>query len=443
MSASNAKAKGRKTYKNPRQAKMHWNYSRPDVMSMYDVSTNTISNWIANGLRVIKGKDLLFRGSDLNAFHRYRRDNAKRPCDWHEVYCFCCKQRHSLLVLDYQIATTRNYGIRITFTCPETEKTGRKLLGQEAFERMEKTPKTKTSSDNGDYNAVHVPTEIGNLAYRPMNTHNERLIYRLQKYFFDIRQRDLKTIDAMLAHIRRFETFASYHRLTDTTIEDAIAFRRALADRSGKPLSASSIVHILASLREAFRWLKDQPEGANIMSDVIECLKAPKAFENAARLPVEKLVLKVDQIRKVILAMPVDTIWQRRDRAILAFLLLSGMRVTAILKLRLRHIDTVEGRIKQDPTEIDIKGDKAMWTSYFPVGSDIAEIFREWISEVEANAANDGAYIFPKTPNQRRRASASIFLEHWATADPIRKIIKTAASAVDVPILIRIAFVHR
>lgn len=70
---------------------MHQVYSVEDVMRLYSVSRNTISNWIGGGLKPSAcGTPQLFHGAELGRFHIVRR--ARRKLRSGEFKCFGCKE---------------------------------------------------------------------------------------------------------------------------------------------------------------------------------------------------------------------------------------------------------------------------------------------------------------------------------------------------------------
>ena len=63
----------------------------------------------------------------------------------------------------------------------------------------------------------------------------------------------------------------------------------------------------------------------------------------------------LEQIRHVIRSMPATTDIERRDRALIAFTILTGARDGAIASFKLRHIDVAEGKIDQDARDVRTK----------------------------------------------------------------------------------------
>ena len=88
----------------------------------------------------------------------------------------------------------------------------------------------------------------------------------------------------------------------------------------------------------------------------------------------------LEQIRHVIQTMPATTDIERRDRALIAFTILTGARDGAIASFKLRHIDIAEGKIDQDAREVRTKFSKSFVTIFFPVGDDIRAVVADWVN---------------------------------------------------------------
>ncbi len=66
--------------------------------------------------------------------------------------------------------------------------------------------------------------------------------------------------------------------------------------------------------------------------------------------------------------MPDDTEMAKRDRAIIAFIFLTGARDRAAASLKLKHLDIDTGKVFQDAREVKTKRGKTFVTQFFPVG---------------------------------------------------------------------------
>lgn len=105
-----------------RKAKQDWTYSRQEVMDLYDVCRNTVTNWIKEGLVYIPDRPILFRGSDLNAFHAARRKRARKVCRPGEFFCFHCKAIVSLVCQSAGFRWDREHAGSLSWSCPSCGK---------------------------------------------------------------------------------------------------------------------------------------------------------------------------------------------------------------------------------------------------------------------------------------------------------------------------------
>jgi integrase len=146
----------------------------------------------------------------------------------------------------------------------------------------------------------------------------------------------------------------------------------------------------------------------------------------------------LEQIRHVIRSMPATTDIERRDRALIAFTILTGARDGAIASFKLRHIDVAEGKIDQDARDVRTKFSKSFVTMFFPVGDDIRAMVADWANYLRREklwGLDDP--LFPATKvalgDSLRFETAGLDRKHWSSAGPIRTIFKEAFASVGLP----------
>jgi integrase len=129
---------------------------------------------------------------------------------------------------------------------------------------------------------------------------------------------------------------------------------------------------------------------------------------------------------------------ERRDRALIAFTILTGARDGAVASFKLRHIDIDQGQIDQDAREVRTKFSKSFVTTFFPVGDDIRAVVAEWIANLRTQklwGLDDP--LFPATKvvvgDNLRFGAVGLDRKHWANASPIRTIFKEAFAAAGLP----------
>ena len=136
--------------------------------------------------------------------------------------------------------------------------------------------------------------------------------------------------------------------------------------------------------------------------------------------------------------MPTGTEIKHRNRALIAFTLLTGARDGAIASMKLKHIDLVVGYVDQDAREVKTKFSKTLRTYFFPVGDDLREIVVDWVrylSEEKLWGCDDP--LFPATHIERGDSLqfevSGLERKHWSNATPIRKIFRDAFSGAGLP----------
>ena len=215
------------------------------------------------------------------------------------------------------------------------------------------------------------------------NPKNDRFKREYLIYLKDARQRSIATVEQVRHAIDRFETYIGFKDFGTFNKEQARGFKRALlnsiAKRSGKPLSTATAHHILQALKEFLAWLHCRP-GYRRRIDLthIAYLNLTTKDERIAHVTSPKSYASLEQYRAALFAMPNGTEVERRDQALMALVLLTGMRDTAVVSLKLKHISAERGYVFQDPREVKTKFSKPIETFFFQVGDDAAQIIKDW-----------------------------------------------------------------
>ncbi len=275
------------------------------------------------------------------------------------------------------------------------------------------------------------------------NPRNERIKHRYFSYLKEARRYSEQTIDAAAKAISRFENDAKFCDFARFHIEQAIAFKRHLADqdsnRPGLKLSKSTVDGTLTHLRRFFLWLADQPGfKSRIRYTDADYFNLSEKDTRIARARRETVVPTLEQVKHVIASMPARTDIEKRDRALMAFALLTGARDGAIASIKLKHVNLTTHSLHQDAREVRTKFSKTFSTTFFRVGQEIEQILVDWVTYLRQDllCGNDDP-LFPKCRMEidadRQFHVAGLAREHWSTATPIREIFKAACARAGVP----------
>jgi integrase/recombinase XerD len=275
------------------------------------------------------------------------------------------------------------------------------------------------------------------------NAENERVKRRYFTFQREAKQRSEASIDAIAKALNRFEVYTRFKSFRAFKIEQAVAFKNHLARqvnaRTNEPLSKATAYSTLASLKTFFQWLSREP-GFKIRLNYSDAdyFSLSLKYTAIAKAANEERIPMLDQIRHVIEAMPSGTAIEKRNRALIAFILLTGARDNAVASMRLKHVDLAEGRILQDARQVRTKFSKTFTTYFFPVGEDVLAIFSDWAAFLQKErlwGLDDP--LFPATrvavgPSGHFEP-ASLDRKCWANATPIRTIFRAAFEGAGLP----------
>ncbi len=276
-----------------------------------------------------------------------------------------------------------------------------------------------------------------------VNPANERIKRRYYHYVREAEGRVEKTVEHASRAITEYERFTAWKDFKRFRPAEAIGYRRSLLAGDGKrsaQLSSRATVHTkLIQVRKFFRWLAGQPGfKTRIRFADVEFFSLSGRDRKLALERREKPAPSLEQLQYVIRNMPASTDTEVRNRAIVACILLSGARVSAVISLKLKHVRPDRLGIDQDAREVRTKFSKSFPTFFFPVGDDIREIFLAYVDHLQTKllwGVDDP--LFPRSlmyvGSARKFEWVELERRHWATPDPVRDVFRRAFGAAGLP----------
>jgi integrase len=250
------------------------------------------------------------------------------------------------------------------------------------------------------------------------------------------------TIDAALRAIERFEISTNRKPFRKFNVEQARSFRARLGEEigaGGKPLSVATIASTLKHLRNFFLWLSREPGfRAALNANDANYFTPSEQDIRVAAARREKHVATLEEIKHVLVLMPIETAIERRNRALIAFAILTGARDGALASFRLKHVDLKAQTVFQDAREVRTKSRKTFVSTFFPVGPEPEAIVADYIAMLKGElglGADDP--LFPST-KMGRGADRGFVAEGlsrtpWSGAAPIRQIFRAAFALAGLP----------
>ena len=250
------------------------------------------------------------------------------------------------------------------------------------------------------------------------------------------------SVDAVLKAIERFEMSTGYKPFKKFHVAQVRAFRARLAEETGpggKPLSAATVTSTLKHLKAFFVWLAREPGFKQALNINDAAYFTPTEQDRRiAGAHRERPVASIEGIKGALAAMPCGSHVEQRDRALLAFALLSGARDGAIATFRLKHINIEARSIFQDGREVHTKGRKTFTSTFFPLGPEPEAIFADYVRMLKSELRfGPEDPLFPSTAighdADRGFAAQGLTREFWRTTQPVRRIFREIFVAAGLP----------
>jgi integrase len=278
---------------------------------------------------------------------------------------------------------------------------------------------------------------------RTHNPANERIKREYLAYLKEAKRYSETTLDGVAKALNRFETYTRHRDFKAFHIQQAIGFKHHLAEqvnvRTKESLSKATLYSTLMALKSFFVWLADRPGFRSRLSYAdAEYFNLSEKETRMAKARRDQRVPTMEQIEHVIGTMAAGTAIERRNRALVAFTILTGARDGAIASFKLKHVDVADRHVVQDAREVKTKFSKTFTTWFFPVGDEIRQTVVDWVDELRATHLwGPDDPLFPATRmalgTGRQFEAAGLDRKHWSDAGPIRTIFKDAFTRAGLP----------
>lgn len=244
--------------------------------------------------------------------------------------------------------------------------------------------------------------------------------------------------------VSQWQIFSENDDFANFTKEKAMSFRDWLNTRKAKTktgkLSLTTQYNYLRRIKRFFTWLSQQPDYKNkVRKTDVDFLRLSKKDARIATAGTTKKMPTFEEVQKIIESIEVKNEIDMRDRAILSFALITGMRISAIATLKMKSFDRNNKLIDQNPGDgVLTKNSKNILTTFFPIGWDGPEkYFMEWYEHLISKGAGPDEPIFPSTlkgfSSKNTFSKTLVSEDFWSTSGGARKIFEKRCHNANVP----------
>ncbi len=272
---------------------------------------------------------------------------------------------------------------------------------------------------------------------------NERAKFDYSTYLRHAKGQDTTSIDKTMAAIKRFEEsttfkpFKKFHRHQAVDFKDFLDRQRHAKTR--KPLGISTVDAILRLVKGFFHWLVSRAGFRRVLTYAdVEYFNNTRKARRVAHAQRDIPYPSMQQAAHAFHAMPFETEFHKRDKALFAFFMLTGARDGAVASLKLKHVNVGLGHVFQDAREVKTKAAKTIMCQFFPVDPDYREYFTAYFTflrEVKLFGPEDA--LFPKARVEAISGhgftNSGLDRVGYANSSKLNMIIRGAFAAVQMP----------
>lgn len=252
------------------------------------------------------------------------------------------------------------------------------------------------------------------------------------------------SVNSFAEAIALWQTFSENDDFINFNKSKALAYRDWLKAKETKTeagkLSIVTQYNYLRRVKRFFKWLSGQPNYQNkVLKNDVEFLRLSKKDARVARQGTTRQMPTFEEAKKIIETIEPRSPIDYRDRAMISFALTTGIRISAIVSLKIKHFDPVNLLIDQNPGDgVKTKNSKKILTTFFPIGWEQPQkYFLDWYAYLKSEGFRGDDPIFPATLkhsiNKSTYSKEYVGSSSWSDAGAARKIFEKRCKNADVP----------
>lgn len=205
--------------------------------------------------------------------------------------------------------------------------------------------------------------------------------------------------------------------------------------KSDKPMGLKSRYHTLRLMSKFVAWLSVQPGyKSKLENGLATYFNLSLADRRQALMPSQPRYPTLEQIKRIC-SFPVTNEIEQRDRALISFVAMTGMRDMAVATLPIGAYNPQTKEIRQLPTMgVKTKFSKEIYTTLLSIDTELCRYFEEWYTYlVVTKKYSLTEPMFPSTemgmvgPDHHAYIAKGISHNFWADAGPLRNIFRDRA----------------
>lgn len=254
-----------------------------------------------------------------------------------------------------------------------------------------------------------------------VNVKNERIKKKFFTWAKEAEGYSDSTVNNIEKAILLWEDFTRHADFSKFKPNKAIEFKKWLRKKEfrGKTISVATYHTYLRYLIKFFTWLSWQSGYKSIMRpDTVAYLTISEKEERIATQQNQVKFPPLEYVIKLADSIKIDSEIDKRDRALISFTLLSGMRDQAIVTLPLGCFDEENLTINQNPRQgVQTKFSKNITSILFKFNDKMVSYVIEWVKHLKDKGYGSQSPLFPRSKLDQGKDNLSF--ERASEVEPI------------------------
>lgn len=266
------------------------------------------------------------------------------------------------------------------------------------------------------------------------NSINEQMKRKYETYLTHSKGLGDDSIKVARRALARYDAFTKHADYKTFNAQKAIDFKVYL---QAQKLAKTTHANCIKQMKQFFEWLAVQPGyKSKIKRDAVDYLNLSHKEKQLLKTGKVEHLPTLENVRQLVESIQPITEVDKRDRALISFLCLTGMRDSAVATLPLKSFNSNTLLVDQNPEDgVKTKFTKRIYSKMFRFDDKMVQYVLDWVAYLYKRGFVGKDPMFPRSKNRKEEGNLSfqdaLEVEHvfWTDGTNIQRIVKQRSEA--------------
>lgn len=266
------------------------------------------------------------------------------------------------------------------------------------------------------------------------NSQNEQIKRKYEQYLTHSKGLGTDSINVARRALARYDAFSKHADYKTFNAQKAIDFKAYL---EAQKISKTTHANCIKQMKQFFEWLALQPGyKSKIQRDAVDYLNLSHKEKQLLRTGKIEHTPTLENVRQLVQSIKPTTEVDQRDRALISFLCLTGMRDSAVATLSLKAFDANTLLVDQNPEDgVKTKFTKHIYSKMFRFDEQMVQHVLDWVAYLYKRGFVGTDPMFPRSRNRKEAGNLSfqdaqeVEPVFWKDGTNVQRIVKQRSEA--------------